>query len=98
MKNIFKIIKISKPLHPLFGLISLLIIAYSILGLVAPVLSKLIVDEIVKSTQHKNLSVNYLAFLIFISFLASIFSIILSTISDRLGDYLAGRLRKFLTE
>jgi ATP-binding cassette subfamily B protein len=98
MKNILKIIKISRPLHPLLGLISLLIIVYSILGLVAPILSKLIVDEIVKSTQHKNLSVNHLAFLIFISFVASIISIILSTISDRLGDYLAGRLRKFLTE
>jgi ATP-binding cassette, subfamily B, bacterial len=98
MKNIFKIIKISKPLHPLIGIISLLVVVYTILGLVSPVLSKLIVDEIVKKIQDKNSSLNYLALLIFISFLASVISIILNSISDRLGDYLAGRLRKFLTE
>lgn len=98
MKNILKIIKISKPLHPLIGIISILIIIYSLLGLVSPVLSKLIVDEIVKKIQDKNTSINFLAILIFISFLASVISIILSSISDRLGDYLAGRLRKFLTE
>ena len=98
MKNILKIIKISKPLHGLIGLISLLIIIYSLLGLASPIFSKLIVDEIVKNIQHKNPSVNYLAFLIFLSFVASVISIILSSISDRLGDYLAGRLRQFLTE
>lgn len=98
MRNIFKIIKISKPLHPLIGLIALLIIIYSMLGLVAPIFSKLIVDEIVRSIQHKNANINSLALLIFLSFVASLLSIILNSISDRLGDYLAGRLRKFLTE
>lgn len=98
MKNIIKIIKISKPLHPLIGLISFLIIIYSLLGLASPLLSKLIVDEIVKNIQHKNPTINHLALLIFLSFAASILSIILSSVSDRLGDYLAGRLRKFLTE
>lgn len=98
MKNILRIIKISKPLHPLIGLISFLIIIYSVLGLVSPILSKLIVDEIVKNIQNKNSSLNYLALLIFLSFLASLISIILNSISDRFGDYLAGRLRKFLTE
>jgi len=98
MKNIFRIIKISKPLHPLIGLISFLIIVYTILGLISPIISKLIVDEIVKNIQHKNPNINYLAELIFFAFAASIISIILSSISDRLGDYLAGRLRKFLTE
>ena len=98
MKNILKIIKISKPLHPLVVLITFLIVVYTLLGLVAPVLSKLIVDEIVKNIQHKNPGVSYLAFLIFLSFLASVISIILNSISDRLGDYLAGRLRQFLTE
>jgi len=98
MKNIIRIISISKPLHPLIGLISFLIIVYSILGLVSPIFSKLIVDEIVKNIQHKNPNINYLAELIFFAFAASIISIILSSISDRLGDYLAGRLRKFLTK
>lgn len=98
MKNILRIIKISKPLHPLVTIISFLVIVYSLLGLVSPVLSKLIVDEIVKNIQNKNTSINFLAILIFTSFAASILSIILNSISDRLGDFLAGRLRKFLTE
>lgn len=98
MKNLARIIKISKPLHPLIGLIGLLIILYTLLGLVAPLLSKLIVDEIVKNIQHKNASINHLAILIFVSFVTSILSISISSVSDRLGDFLAGRLRKFLTE
>jgi ATP-binding cassette subfamily B protein len=98
MKNILRIIKISKPLHPLIGLVGFLIIVYSILGLVSPLLSKSIVDEIVKNIQNKNTKVDQLAYLIFLAFLASVISIILNAISDRLGDLLAGRLRKFLTE
>ncbi len=98
MKNIVRIIKISKPLHRLFGIITVLIVAYSLLSLVTPILSKLIVDEIVKNIQHKNSSINHLIFLIVLSFLASVASIILNSISDRLGDYLAGRLRQYLTE
>lgn len=98
MKNILNIIRISKPLHTLIGVIAVLIIFYSILDLVSPILSKLIVDEIVKNIQNKNANINFLATLIAASFLASILGIFINSISDRLGDYLAGRLRKFLTE
>lgn len=98
MKNILNIIKISKPLHLLIGAIALLIILYSVLDLVSPILSKLIVDEIVKNIQTRNANINFLALLIGASFTASILGILINSISDRLGDYLAGRLRKFLTE
>ena len=98
MKNILNIIKISRPLYLLIGFIALLIVFYSILGLVSPILSKLIVDEIVKNIQEKNASINYLAILIFASFAINVLAIILTSVSDRLGDFLAGRLRKFLTE
>lgn len=98
MKNIINIIKISKPLHLLIGVISFLIIIYSLLGLATPLISKLIVDEIVKNINHKGQSISNLAFLISLSFLINLIGIIFTVISDRLGDYLAGRLRKFLTE
>ena len=71
---------------------------YSLLGLVSPLISKLIVDEIVKNIGQKNASFNFLDFLIGLSFFVNIIGVFFTTISDRLGDYLAGKLRKFLTE
>lgn len=98
MKNILKIIKISKPLYSLIIIIAGLIVASAILDLIAPVLSKFIVDEIVKNIQIKSGNIEPLIILIGLSFLASMASLLITTISDRLGDHLAGKLRQFLTE
>ncbi len=98
MKNIFKIIGISKPLHNLAGLLAVLIFVSAVLNLVAPVLSKFIVDEIIGKIQHGNGSIGRLIILIIVAFASSLLSLLISTISDRLGDHFAGRLRKFLTE
>ena len=98
MKNIWKIIKISKPLHRLVILIGILIVVSSALQLVAPLLSKFIVDEITaKLSGHKN-SLSHLITLVFFAFLANFAGVALNTISDRLGDHFAGRLRQYLTE
>jgi ATP-binding cassette, subfamily B, bacterial len=98
MKNIFKIIKLSKPLHPIAYLLTVLIVLSALLQLVAPVLSKFIVDQIVAQTQHKGGSMQTLIELILLSFGTNIAALILSTISDRLGDHFAGELKRFLTE
>lgn len=98
MKNIFKIIKISKPLYHLVAFLAILILVSSILNLVAPVLSKFIVDEIVGKIQRGQGSTERLIFLIIVAFASSLLSLVISTVSDRLGDHFAGRLRKFLTE
>lgn len=98
MNNILKIIKISKPLYSLIIIIAGLIVASVILDLIAPVLSKFIVDEIVKNIQKKSGNLEPLIILIGLSFIASMASLLITTISDRLGDHLAGKLRKFLTE
>lgn len=98
MRNIFKIVKLSKPLHGLIILLGILILASSILQMVAPILSKSIVDEIVGKIQLNVGSTGRLIFLIVIAFGANLLSLTLNTISDRLGDHFVGRLRKFLTE
>ena len=98
MKNIFKIIKISKPLHPLAILISIFILSSSILTLVAPILSKFIVDQIVLKTQNNGGDINTLIILILLALGANLLGLIITTASDRLGDHFAGKLRKFLTE
>ncbi len=98
MKNIFNIIKISKPLHGLVFIICLLILVSAALNLVAPVLSKFIVDQIVLRVQHKGGEMNELTLLIVLSLVVNLLSLVLTTLSNRLGDHFAGRLRKFLTE
>src|SRR5438874_12504716 len=98
MKNIFKIIKLSKPLHPLAIIIAILIVLSSSLQLVAPVLSKFIVDQIVLKVQHKGGDVHTLIFFIVLAFVTSFSGLIITVITDRLGDYFAGELQKFLTE
>ena len=98
MKNILKIIRISRPLYPLLAVISLLILASAVLQLIAPVLSKYIVDEIVSQLQTKEGDLQRLIIIIIIAFAANLLALITNSISDRLGDHFAGRLRKFLTE
>ena len=98
MKNIWKIIKISKPLHGLVSVIAVLIMVTAVLDLIPPILSKFIVDEIVKKIQGQNGSLDRLIFLLALSFVLAFSSTILTTANNRLGDHFAGKLRKFLTE
>lgn len=98
MHNILKIIKISKPLHGLAGIIGLLIFLGAALELVSPIISKFIVDEIVEQAKNKSGDITHLIFLILLTLLVSLISLVLTTTSNRLGDHFAGKLWKFLTE
>jgi ATP-binding cassette subfamily B protein len=98
MQNVYKIIKLAKPLHTLFYTISFLIVVSSALELVAPILSKSIVDEIVAKIEGHSPSIDRLLFLIVIAFLASLLANTISVITNRLGDHFSGKLRKYLTE
>ncbi len=98
MKNISKIVRLSKPLHNLIIILCVLIVASSMIDLVAPLLSKGIVDQIVAQVQGKNGDIGKLTVLIAITFIMNFLGVLLTSISDRMGDHLAGRMRKFLTE
>jgi ATP-binding cassette subfamily B protein len=98
MKNIINILKISKPLHGLVLVIGCLIILSSALQLVAPILSKFIVDEITAKITENTGDLSRLIVLVVIAFLANLSGIAVSSVSNRLGDHFAGRLRKYLTE
>ncbi|HZE87619.1 MAG TPA: ABC transporter ATP-binding protein [Methylomirabilota bacterium] len=98
MKNIFRIITISKPLHPLAITIAVLIVISASLQLVASLLSKSIVDQIVLRIQHKGGDIHTLIFLVILAFVISLLSLIATVFSDRLGDHFGGKLQKFLTE
>lgn len=98
MKNIFRIITLSKPLHPLAALIAVLIVTSATLQLIASLLSKSIVDQIVLRLGHHGGSVQTLIILVVSAFVINLASLIATVISDRLGDHFGGRLQKFLTE
>ncbi len=98
MKNILKIIRLSKPLYGLIATITFLILVGALLELVSPVLSKLVVDEIVLQLEQGSGTLDRLYMFIGLTFVASIASVIISSLTQRLGDHFAGKLRKFLTE
>lgn len=98
MKNILRIITVSKPLHPLAIYIAILILLSAVLQLAASVLSKFIVDQIVDKLQHHGGNMETLIILVISSFVISLISLVATVGSDRLGDHFAGRLQKFLTE
>lgn len=98
MKNIWKIVKISKPMHTIMGILAGLIVLGAIVQLIAPILSKFIVDDIVARVQGENSSPQRLIVLIVIAFVMNMVGVGLTSISNRLGDHLAGKMRQFLTE
>lgn len=98
MKNLATIIRISKPLYHLIIIISLLILSSAVLQLIAPILSKFIVDDIVAEISRKSGNLNRLILLIVIAFTVNFLGLVSTVVSERVGDHFAGRLRKFLTE
>lgn len=98
MKNIVKIIQLSKPLHGLVILLAFLIIITSLLQLATPLFSKFIVDEIVARLQNNTGDLNRLISLIVAAFLVNAIGVGINVVSDRIGDHFSGRLRQFLTE
>jgi ATP-binding cassette, subfamily B, bacterial len=98
MKNIVQIIRISKPLHHLVGLLAVLIVTSSVLVLAAPVISKFIVDEIVAQTSGGGGNMERLILLIGVSLVMNLLGLIVTVVSERAGDHFQGRIRKFLTE
>ncbi len=98
MKNIFKIIKLAKPLHGLMALIMLVVVLGAGFEIVTPLLSGRVLDEVVKLSNSTDKNFSYLTTLLALSFGSTAIYLVLRTIGQRLGDKLSGELRKQLTE
>lgn len=98
MKNILKIIKISKPLHSIAFIIAGLIVVTAMLDLSTPIVSKFIVDEIVNQVNSGNGNLNILILLIALIFVISFLTLVITVITERIGDHFSGEIKKFLTE
>ena len=98
MKNTFKIIRLSRPQHRWIVLAGVLILVQAVLQQLTPITMKFVVDEL--SAQISSGAGNYqqLTFLLALILLVSLVSIVLSAVSQRLGDFIASRLGRYLTE
>lgn len=98
MKNIFKILKLAKPYYKLLSLAVLLITIQAILQQVTPITLKFVVDEL--SSQISGSGGNYqrLVYLFGLILAVNIAVVIFDSVNQRLGDYVASRVRRFLTE
>lgn len=98
MKNIFKIFKISKPQHKWILLACVLITIQAILQQATPVTLKYVVDELSAQIANKNGDYQKLTWLFGLILAINLTVVILNTLNQRLGDFIASRLGRFLTE
>jgi len=98
MENIFKIVKMSKPMHRWIGVAAILITLQAILQQATPVTLKFVVDELTKQIADKNGDYQKLTVLFLIILLINVSNVLVTSIGARLGDYISSRLGRYLTE
>lgn len=98
MKNIFKIFKISKPQHKWILVACVLITIQAVLQQASPVTLKYVIDEL--SNQIANKSGNYqtVISLFGLILVINLSVAVLNSVNQRIGDFIASRLGRFLTE
>ena len=98
MKNISKIIRLSKPLYKKILLLSLLVLIMSLVQQVQPFFIKFIVDDIDLQITSGSGDSRRVMFLMLGMLVANLFANLLNSINMRFGDYINSRVRKFLIE
>lgn len=98
MKNIFKIIKLARPQYKWIAVACLLITIQAVLQQVTPITLKFVVDELAKQISTKNGDFGRLTFLFALILAVNIILVILNTLNQRLGDFIASRMARYLTE
>lgn len=94
MKQIWRIIKFTGELWPLYLAISVMTVLLAGLNLALPFLTGRAVDEI---TKGANANISYLIWLAIIIFAADLGSNLLSNISGYFGDQMAARVQRILS-
>ncbi len=98
MKNIFKIIKLSRPQHKWIVVACLLITVQAVLQQATPITLKYVVDELSKQISKGTGDFQKLTFLFALILSINIGGVIINFANQRLGDYIASRLGRNLTE
>lgn len=98
MKNIFKIITLSRPLRRHVMLLSLLVLVTSVLQQVQPFFLKFIVDNIQLQITSGQGSATKVIFLLTGMLVVNLMASVLDSLGQRYGDFISSRLRRYLTE
>jgi ATP-binding cassette subfamily B protein len=98
MKNIANIIKLSKPQHKWITLVALLILVQAVLQQATPITLKYVVDELSNQIATGTGNFQTLSLLFIFILLINLGGILLNSINQRLGDHIASRLGRYLTE
>ena len=98
MKNIFNIIKLSKPQHKWIVVASLLILIQAVLQQATPITLKYVVDELSNQIATGTGNFQTLSLLFIFILLINLGGVLLNSINQRLGDHIASRLGRYLTE
>lgn len=98
MGPIFKIISFTKHLWKWYLFMGIFVILTSLLSLVAPILTKQIVDIIVAKIQGADVNFSKFYFLLAMVIFTDVFITVLTAFAQWIGDKLAVRLQTFLSE
>lgn len=98
MKSIWKIFKLSKPQHKLIFIACILITIQAVLQQATPITMKFVVDELSKQINNSTGDYQRLTQLFGLILGINLIVVILNTVNQRFGDYIASRLGRFLTE
>lgn len=98
MKNIFKIFKISKPQHRWIAVACVLITIQAVLQQASPVTLKYVIDELSKQIANKSGNYETVIYLFGLILVINLSVAILNSVNQRIGDFIASRLGRFLTE
>lgn len=98
MKNIFKIFKISKPQHKWIFFACFLITIQAILQQASPVTLKYVIDELSAQIATKSGNYQTVTYLFALILVINLSVAVLNSVNQRIGDFIASRLGRFLTE
>ncbi len=98
MKNIYKIIKLSKPQHKWIALAFGIITFQALLQQATPITLKFVVDELSKQIATGSGDFQLLTFLFGLILAINVSGVIIGSLNQRIGDHISSRLGRFLTE
>ncbi len=98
MNNILNIIKLSKPQHKWIVIAAILITLQAVLQQATPITFKFVVDELTKQISDGTGNYQQLIILFLLILVINVAGVILSSVNQRLGDHIASRLGRNLTE
>lgn len=98
MTSILKIIQLSKPVHKWIAVAGVLITIQAVLQQATPITLKFVVDELTTQISTGGGEYSRLVLLFGLILAINLGNIVLNSISQRLGDFVASRLGRYLTE